>query len=339
MTMSSTISKQDPQTDADTKRRWFNIALLVALLISVIAGLAALAFATGWQETIEQIAKLSWGQFTALLGLSLINYAIRGWRWHLFANRLGLKTGFLQDMRHFLGGFAMIVTPARVGELVRMRWIKRETGWSPEKSAPLVLMDRASDLAAMALILGVAIALSKTDIPGAIPVAILALIAAIVATRPRLLITMANIGFRVIKRGPRLFARLRSAARSLGSFSNPTVLTFTTLIGAIGWFAEAYAFYLLLVWMGAGVTLATATAIFVLAIIVGGLSGSPGGVGGADAALVALLAIEGVPLDISLAATAIIRITTLWFGIAIGIMVFPIAERVSKRAANALEKD
>ena len=28
----------------------------------------------------------------------------------------------------FVGGFAMTVTPARVGELVRMRWLARESG-------------------------------------------------------------------------------------------------------------------------------------------------------------------------------------------------------------------
>ena len=46
-------------------------------------------------------------------------------------------------MRHFFGGFAMSVTPGRVGELIRMRWMRRETGRSFERTAPLVLADRA----------------------------------------------------------------------------------------------------------------------------------------------------------------------------------------------------
>ena len=62
-----------------------------------------------------------------------------------------------------------------------------------------------------------------------------------------------------------------------------------------------------------------------------------GGVGGAEAAMVALLSLEGVGLETSVPATAIIRVTTLWFAIGIGLILFPIAEKHSKRGAHALE--
>ena len=92
--------------------------------------------------------------------------------------------------------------------------------------------------------------------------------------------------------------------------------------------------YLLLVWMGADVGIATAIAIFVFATLAGGLTGAPGGVGGAEAAMIGLLMIEGVPLEMSVPATLIIRVTTLWFAIAIGLAVFPFAEKASQRKSN-----
>ena len=76
----------------------------------------------------DQIAKLAFWQIGVVLALSLVNYAARGYRWHLFARRLHLGTTLLDDYRPFLGGFAMSATPGRIGELVRMRWIGRETG-------------------------------------------------------------------------------------------------------------------------------------------------------------------------------------------------------------------
>ncbi|KAG1713640.1 hypothetical protein GQR58_002109 [Nymphon striatum] len=174
-------------TQKGVGRRWRDIALLAALFAFVIAGLAGLAAATGWEETKHQLMQLSLTQITILLALSLVNYLFRGARWHLFSNRLGLPTTLGQDLRHFLGGFAMSVTPGRVGELIRMRWLRRETGWAVERTAPLVLMDRASDLAAMALILAGGVALSAGGIAMATPVAIFALAAAFIATRPKLL--------------------------------------------------------------------------------------------------------------------------------------------------------
>jgi len=229
----------------------------------------------------------------------------------------------------------MSVTPGRVGELIRMRWLRRETGWAVERTAPLVLMDRASDLAAMALILAGGIALSAGGIAMATPVAIFALAAAFIATRPKLLAGCVTVLYRMVGRFPRLMARVRTAARSLGIFSSGPIMAAALALGLIGWIAEGYAFHLLLMWMGADIGLAKAVAIFTFATLAGGLTGAPGGVGGAEAAMVALLSLEGVPLDVSIPATAVIRLTTLWFAILIGLAVFPVAERMSNAAERA----
>lgn len=324
-------------TRMPVSRRWRDYAVLGTLIAFVVGGLIALAVATGWQETMTQIARLSLLQVAALLGLSLFNYFARALRWHLFARKLVPSTNLIQNARHFLGGLAMSVTPGRLGELVRMRWLARETGISFDRSAPLMLADRASDLSAMGILLALAIAASATGIVGAAPVAILALIAAFVATRADLLIACSGLVYRVVGRFPRLFARLRRAGRALAQFSTPGLLANATFLGALGWLAEGVAFWLLLQWMGAEVAFSTAVAIFVFSTLAGGLTGAPGGVGGAEAAMVALLTLEGVPLETSLPATAIIRLTTLWFAILIGLMVFPFAERNSVKARNALE--
>ncbi|WP_368187057.1 YbhN family protein [Aestuariibius sp. HNIBRBA575] len=324
-----------PQPAASEKnRRWRDIALLAVLFGFVLAGLISLALATGWEETKAQLMKLNMTQVVILFALSLVNYLFRGARWHLFARRLGLPTGLIQDLRHFLGGFAMSVTPGRVGELIRMRWLRRETGWPVERTAPLVLVDRASDLAAMALILALSIALGTGGISFAVPVAALALLGAVIATRPRLLAGLTTLTYRATGLFPRLMARIRSAARSLTAFTSAPVMITAIVLGLIGWAAEGWAFHLLLVWLGADVHFAMALAIFTFSTLAGGLTGAPGGVGGAEAAMIALLSLEGVPLETSIPATAIIRVTTLWFAIGIGLLVFPFAERMSLKFAR-----
>lgn len=303
--------------------------VIAGLLALVLAGLAGLASATGWHETWAQITRLSGAQIAMLLALSMTNYVLRGLRWHLFARRIGLRTGIWQDLRHFIGGFAMSVTPGRVGELVRMRWLRRETGWAFARTAPLALMDRASDLAAMAIILGLSVAFAAGGIQGALPVTALALTTAALATRPRLLAGLITWIYRATGRLPRAFARARGAARSLARFSHGPTLATALALGLVGWLAEGYAFHLLLVWMGADIGLWKAVAIFVFSALAGGLTGAPGGLGGAEAAMVALLSLDGVGLEISIPATAVIRLTTLWFAIGLGMAVFPLAERQS----------
>ena len=328
-----------PEKQHKTRVRRVRDTVIVAALFGIfIAGLIGLAAATGWEETRAQIARLTLLQGVFLLALSLANYLLRGFRWHLFARRLGLPTELGQDMRHFLGGFAMVVTPGRVGELVRMRWLKRETGWAYERTAPLALIDRASDLAAMALILALTIAFAAGGMTGAIPVTIFALGAAYVATHPRLLAGLVTLAHRAVGRWPRLFGRLRMAARSLTRFSDVRIIVPALGLGILGWLAEGYAFHLLLGWMGSDIGLMKAIAIFVFSTLAGGLTGAPGGVGGAEAAMIALLALDGVPMEVSVPATAIIRVTTLWFALGIGMVIFPFAEKASMRGAHALER-
>lgn len=332
-----TSSHHIPRNHIAPKTRLRDTLVLLGLFALVLAGLGALAAATGWEETVAQIAKLHLWQIAALLALSLVNYLLRGLRWHLFAHRLGLGLSIIANLRHFLGGFAMSVTPGRVGELVRMRWIGRETGMRFERTAPLMLIDRATDLAALGVLLGITLAFSTTGISFGLPVTALALAAAFVATRPRLLAAIAEWGYSITGRGKRLFAKLRRASGTLAVFSSPALMGTALIFGFVGWFAEGFAFHLLLGWMGADVTLAKAIAIFVFSGIAGGLTGAPGGVGGAEAAMVALLSLEGVGLEASIPATAIIRVTTLWFAIGIGLLVFPLAEKYSLRHHHVME--
>lgn len=116
--MSLAASKPD-------RRVWLDRALMAALLTFVVAGLAGLAAATGWEATLDQVTMLSLGALGTLLGLSLINYGARALRWHLFARTLAVPTTAARNHLHYLAGFAMAVTPGRVGELIRLRWLAR----------------------------------------------------------------------------------------------------------------------------------------------------------------------------------------------------------------------
>lgn len=333
--MIAEMTKPLPRPRIDRRNR--DRLILAAFAVLFVAGFAGLAAATGWQDTLAELARLTAPEIFALLALSVVNYLCRGARWHLFARRLGLPVAPGQSLRHFLGGFAMSVTPGRVGELVRMRWLRRETGWAVERSAPLVLVDRAADLVAMAFILAAALALSSGAPAGTAAVVALALALAWAVTRPALAVPGVEAGYRLLRRLPRPFARARAAARSLARFRSGPVLAAAFALGLAGWLAEAWAFHLLLGWIGSGIGFWTAAAIFTFATLAGGLTGAPGGVGGAEAAMFALLVAAGVAAGPALAATAVIRLTTLWFAIGIGIAVFPLAERASLRGAHALE--
>ncbi len=302
-----------------------------SLLGLFVIGMAGMAFVSGWEETVEQIKKVSIWQIGLLLCLSLVNYLARGLRWHVYTSALDLDTGLIRDFRHYLGGFALTVTPGRLGELIRLNWIARETGASYDSTAPLALVDRAADLISVGLLLVITLSLSTAGINGGVLVAVAAIIVAVIVTRPSLFNWLITRAYKMTAMAPRLFARIRKAARRLHVFSSLHVAIPALLLGMIGWFSEGFAFYLLLEWLGTDVGVWTAASIFLFSMMTGGATGMPGGVGGAEAAMIGLLSIQGIPLEVSVPATVIIRATTLWFAIIIGLGVFPFAERKARQ--------
>lgn len=307
------------------------ICLSILLLVAFLVGLAGIAAATGWEESWASLQRLTLLQIGALLGLSLINYGFRAIRWHVYTGAMRIPTSIQCDLRHYLGGFALTATPGRVGELIRLRWIWKQTGLKPDRTGALVLIDRAADLTSIGLMLAACVAVTTAGQAGGLMVAGIAILMAMIVTRPTLLRAAITLGWRMTGVFPKLFAGVRRASRGLAVFSQPGVFLPATLLGILGWCAEAVAFYALLIWLGADIAPSAALTIFFLSVLTGGATGLPGGIGGAEAAMLAGLSLHGVPLEIALPATGVIRLTTLWFAILVGMVAFPFAERQADR--------
>ncbi len=301
------------------------------LLLLFVASLTLAAAATGWQETGKALARVGYWHVLALLALSLFNYSLRAVRWRILTRAMSLNTGWLQDVRHYFGGLALMATPGRVGEFVRLRWISRETGLPIDRVAPIAVAERAADLAAVALLLALAVALSAFGTRYIWLLVIVALILAWLASNAALLRYFVTLAWRMVGRWPRLFVRLRRLASGLRVFTRPSAGVPALVLGGLGWFLEGLAFGLLLNWLGAPLPLWTAVTIFLAAMTSGALAGLPGGLGGAEAAMIALLLVADVPMEIAVPATALIRTTTMWFAILLGLAVFPWAEARSMR--------
>ena len=94
---------------------------------------------------------------------------------------------------------------------------------------------------------------------------------------------------------------------------------------------ECFALYILLIELGANVTMQQAIFVFTFSMLVGAISMLPGGLGSTEATMFALLTIAGVEADTALAATAIIRATTLWFAVLLGFLLLPFSLRLARK--------
>ena len=83
-------------------------------------------------------ARLAFQAFVA----AIVSFGLRALRFHYFLRRSGISISFLRTLKVQLIGFALAVTPGRVGELFKLRLINEKTGTPVVQSAPLLLLDR-----------------------------------------------------------------------------------------------------------------------------------------------------------------------------------------------------
>jgi uncharacterized protein (TIRG00374 family) len=155
-------------------------------------------------------------------------------------------------------------------------------------------------------------------VPAALAAAALVVVANALLRHPGPLIAAVDGVYGMLHKAPRLFAAARrtlKTGRDLFSARNSFIAGLASLAA---WFAECLAFFLLLSALDTGVSLATATFVYSFATLVGALSFLPGGLGGFEATAVVMLGAYGVDLGAAAVATTVIRLTTLWFSVALG---------------------
>ena len=302
-------------------------AAILAAVLLFAAGFIALALWGGGAQAWATARRVPPGLLPVLLALSLVNYAMRGLRWLTFSRALRLGVKPAANLLYYVAGFAMTPTPGKAGEVVRLYLLRRFHGCAYDRTAALMIGDRLLDGLAATLVVALAAPFYAGGGRGAVAAVVLAAVMIALCLRPDILLYLTDAAFARLRRRPRLFVRARRAVRAMQRLANPRVLALSLGLGAIGWTSEGVSFFLLLRALdpGAGLGVAACVFIFVFAMLVGAVSFLPGGLGSTEATMIGLLTLQGVPLSTAIVATGVIRVTTLWFAVGLGLLALPVA--------------
>ena len=292
-------------------------------LIWLVVGITIYAVAVTYSD-IDKIrallAKVGWWWIT-ILALSTINILFRFGRWQLYLNALGHKVPVGRSLEYFVAGFAFTSTPAKAGEALRSVYLKRE-GVSYPESLGALFVERLTDLIAVVLFaLAAAYPFEKyrwlVFLAGCVTLAMLPLVHS-QFLRTQLTRLGDKIAIGGIQNAIRHLVELITSSAALlrsGSLYGGMALS---LLAAL---AVCLIMYLVLILLGAEISLPLAVGIYATGILVGALSFLPGGIGSAELVMIGLLVLAGVDKSTATAATLVCRIAALWYGIALGIAV------------------
>lgn len=295
---------------------------LRAMMFSIIGAVAlylGVALWAGADEVWRALKLVGIGGVLLALALSLVNYGLRFTRWQLYLRTLGHVVPALASLHIYVAGFALTTTPGKAGEALRGVLLKRRRVPYPDSFAAFV-SERLSDLIAVVLLslLGLTLVAQGTWLIAAGAGVILAALGILSWRRP--LVWLQAVSDRP---GQRLLRTLHHVATILlqaRRCHRPGLLAGATALALMAWSAEALAFWWILNAMGFEANFAFAAFVFALAMLAGALSFLPGGLGGTEAVMVALLLWADMPPADAVAATMLIRFTTLWFAVILGLV-------------------
>lgn len=308
---------------------WRFRALLLIVLLSAI-GYLAFSLWGGWREVVAAIVQVGLAGTAIALALSLVNYGLRFLRWQMYLALLGHHVYWPESLRIYMGGFGFTILPVKVGETIRSVFLKQH-GVSYPESLAAYFSEHFSNFISMLLLAAVGMWIYPQAKPLGVILAVLILAVLIVLQQTRWLQALEAIAQ---NRLPARLARLVTHSieivlHSGRCFRLPMLLQGITL-GVVAWGAEGVAFYYIMQVLGSDLSLQAALFIYAFSMLIGALSFLPGGLGGVEASMVALLMLNNVAQPQAVAATVLIRLATLWFAVALGIIALVLPAREKK---------
>jgi uncharacterized protein (TIRG00374 family) len=315
------------------------------LLFSLALGLAVMVIMGVWADLSSLWRILSafrWELAPAILGLTFVNYLGRFGKWHYYVRFLGgHNLGWRSSFLIFLSGLSMTITPGKVGEWLKSYLLKEAIGMPISRSAPIVMAERLTDGLAM-LILASAGLLVYGYGREIMAIILIICIVGIGLSQQRLLVYRI---FGLLERLPLLgtsIHHLHSFYDSASRLLEIRTLALAIGIGIFSWVWECVAFWLVLVGLGLAPTaelLLQATFILCSASVLGGASMAPGGLAVAEGSIAGMLQFLGTTGSPAVAAAAslLIRLCTLWFGVILGLGALIIVSRTLVASVKSVE--
>lgn len=308
------------------------VGLLLTTLI--YCATAVVVYHTIDQDALDRALALPVSVLVAMLGLSLVNYTSRAWRWVFLTRHLELDVPVAKNALYYLTGYALTATPGKAGEAIRLWLLKLGHSIGYTKSLPLMVADRIVDMWAIAVLVFLSMSGFADYLWQSILMGVIVVVGSIPILFPQLLLPLLYVIFEWQPRTGRIVVRARRFVHSMANSLGPRTYAATLLPAVLGWFAECVALYLVLVYLGAPITVSEATFVFAFSMIIGAISMLPGGLGSTEATMVLLLKTLGVDLGTAIAATAIVRITTFWFAVVLGFVCTPMAINAARRSSQ-----
>ena len=239
-------------------------------------------------------------------------------RWQFLLKNTGATFSHRMNFQIFLSGFALGVTPGKVGELLKSQLLKNNFGIPRKITAPLIIIERFYNAAGLLVISCFGILFFDFSALVLLITAVL-LSVIIFILRSKILFSKFLQQISKIKFLAKYSISLEDSYEVIEKSTKPKIFLVSSGFSGMYWIIESVAVYFILLALGINIIeFFTIIPIYATSMIIGVASLIPGGLVVTEGTLAGLLNLHGVEFALSLSIVVIIRIFTLWYPVIVG---------------------
>jgi uncharacterized protein (TIRG00374 family) len=278
------------------------------------------------EKTIQTLVSIDMRYLLGGIGLWLLGGFLRVLRWHFFLKRITTEIPFIRSSLYFLSGFAFLLSPARVGEMLRSPFIKRDYNIPISKTAPIVLVERFYDLLAVTVIISIGLFFTKIDKTVIlIPLGIIALIIILIKNKN----TISKIFKKLskIKILNKIIPNTDEAFEITYMLMKPKYFTAGICASLGSALLEVIAAYLFVIGLSGNIEFQDLIVLYHAVNFAAAASMIPAGIGIFEGGLVGLFVLYKMEYEVAFAVTVLIRIVSTGLFTVIGLIALHLVSK------------
>ena len=278
----------------------------------------------------EKIFDFKTDYLPIILLLAPLSWIIVFFRWHLLLKNSNIIIPKKENFKIYMAGFAMSVTPGKVGELIKSQFLKSKYGVSRKNTLPIIISEYFYHMV------------------GVLAVSILGVyyfefsLYVIILTSALIITTLTIISSETFfKKFLNLISKRNFLKKYVSPISDSHIILKKSTRGKIFiissglsiafWLTEVLIVYFVFLSFNIlNFEFFKIAAIYTTSLILGMLSFLPMGVGVVEGSLAGFLNYEGIDISIALTLVILIRIFTRWYGVIVGLIFMKLIGGFSK---------
>lgn len=288
------------------------------VIIGIIGLYTSFLFISDFNQVYDKLSNLKIDFLPIILILTPCSWLILFLRWNILLKKSNISLPFGKNFQIYLTGFALGVTPGKIGELIKSQLYKEKFQIPRKTTIPIILVERFYNLLGLIIISFLGILFFEFSSIVISAGVILLVIGFLFISNKKLFQKFLSLLNKI--KYTRKYARsISDSYEVIQRSTRGSVLLYSSLLSAIYWLIESTTIYFIFLSFEIDfLSFLQIISMYVTSILLGAASFLPEGIGVMEGSLVGLLTLNGIDASLAFPLVITLRIFTLWYSVIAG---------------------